>query len=97
MWASTAQQAGSVYGFKRKVLQGSSEAHTQPGRSCHTPGEDNVPDNLAVNGARDAVLQLQVHLGHGVLREDGGIRDVTCELIVSEHDRAKRGVNKTYE
>lgn len=76
--ASTAQQAGSVYDFI-KVLQGSSEAHTQPGRSCHTPGEDNVPDNLAVNGARDAVLQLQVHLGHGVLREDGGIRDVTCK------------------
>jgi hypothetical protein len=57
--------------------QGSSEAHTQPRRSCHTPGKDNVPDNLAVNGARDAVLQLQVHLGYGVLREDGGIRDVT--------------------
>lgn len=75
----------------KKVLQGSSEAHTQPGRSCHTPGEDNVPDNLAVNGARDAVLQLQVHLGHGVLREDGGIRDVTCKLNVSERDRAKRG------
>jgi hypothetical protein len=34
-------------------------------------------DNLAVNGARDAVLQLQVHLGDGVLRKDGGIRDVT--------------------
>jgi hypothetical protein len=30
-----------------------------------------------VNGARDTVLQLQVHLGYGVLREDGGIRDVT--------------------
>jgi hypothetical protein len=56
--------------------QGSSEAHT-PKRSCHTPGTDNVPDNLAVNGARDAVLQLQVHLGDGVLGEDGGIRDVT--------------------
>jgi hypothetical protein len=30
-----------------------------------------------VNGARDTVLQLQVHLGDGVLREDGGIGDVT--------------------
>jgi hypothetical protein len=40
------------------------------GRSCHTPGEDNVPDNLAVNSARDAVLQLEVHLGHGVLSEN---------------------------
>jgi hypothetical protein len=30
-----------------------------------------------VDGARDTVLQLQVHLGDGVLREDGGIGDVT--------------------
>jgi len=33
--------------------------------------------NLAVNGARDAVLELQVHLGDSVLREDGGIGDIT--------------------
>jgi len=33
--------------------------------------------NFAVNGARDAVLELQVHLGDSVLREDGGIRDIT--------------------
>lgn len=62
------------------MRQGSSEPHTPPGRgwrSCHTPGEDNVPDNLAVNGTRDAVLQLKVHLGHGVLGEDRGIGDVT--------------------
>jgi hypothetical protein len=39
----------------------------------------NVPDNFAVNGARDAVLQLEVHLGNGVLGEDGGIGDITCE------------------
>lgn len=37
----------------------------------------NVPDNLAMNGARDAVLQLEVHLGNGVLGEDGGVRDIT--------------------
>ncbi|KAB8293228.1 hypothetical protein EYC80_007565 [Monilinia laxa] len=30
----------------------------------------NIPDNLAVNGARDAVLQFEVHLGNCVLRED---------------------------
>ena len=36
----------------------------------------NPPDNLAVNGARDAVLQLQVHLRDCVLVEDGGIGDV---------------------
>lgn len=54
------------------------KAHTQPWRSRHTPvKEDNIPDDLAVDGARDTVLQLQVHLGDGVLREDGGIRDVT--------------------
>lgn len=37
-----------------------------------------------MDGARDAVLQLQVHLGYGVLREDGGIRDVTCRRLVSD-------------
>lgn len=56
--------------------QGSSKAHT-PKRSCHTPGKDNVPDNLAVDSARDTVLQLQVHLGYSVLSEDGGIGDIT--------------------
>jgi hypothetical protein len=42
-------------------------------------GDGSVPDDLAVNGARDAVLKLQVHLGDGVLGEDGGIGDITCE------------------
>lgn len=39
-------------------------------------------NNLSVNGAGDAVLELQVHLGDGVLGEDGGIRNVTdgCRL-----------------
>lgn len=31
-----------------------------------------------MDGARDAVLQLEVHLGDGVLGEDRGIGDVTC-------------------
>jgi hypothetical protein len=31
-----------------------------------------------VDGARDAVLELQVHLGDGVLGEHRGIRDITC-------------------
>lgn len=30
-----------------------------------------------MNGTRDAVLQLEVHLGDGVLGEDRGVRDVT--------------------
>lgn len=37
-----------------------------------------IPDNLSVNGAGHAVLQLQVHLGHGVVGVDGSIRDITC-------------------
>jgi hypothetical protein len=34
------------------------------------------PDDLAVDGARNAVLKLQVHLGDRVLGEDGGIGDI---------------------
>ena len=37
-----------------------------------------VPNNLAVDSAGDAVLQLEVHLGDGVIGEDGGVRDITC-------------------
>lgn len=42
-------------------------------------GDRSVPDDLAVNSAGDAVLKLQVHLGDGVLGEDGGIGDITWE------------------
>ena len=76
VWQLRDAGEGNV-GVYPKYDQGSSEAHTQPRRSCHTPGTDNIPDNLAMDGARDTVLQLQVHLGDGVLREDGGIRDIT--------------------
>merc|ERR1712227_1022709 len=34
-------------------------------------------DLLAVDGAGDAVLELEVHLGDRVLSEDGSVRDVT--------------------
>jgi len=39
-------------------------------------------NNLAVNGARDTVLQLEVHLGNGVFREYRCIRDISnrCTL-----------------
>jgi len=37
-----------------------------------------IPDDLAVNGARDAVLQLEIHLRHSVFWVDGGIRNITC-------------------
>ena len=43
----------------------------------------DIPDDLAVDGARDAVLELEVHLGHRVLGEDRGVRDVTCVDILS--------------
>ena len=36
-----------------------------------------------MNGARDTVLELQVHLGDSVLGEDRGIGDVTCIMSVS--------------
>lgn len=39
--------------------------------------EHHLPNNLSVNGARNAVLKLQVHLGDGVFGEDGGVGDIT--------------------
>jgi len=63
-----------------KFFQGSSlAAHIlrDRGRACRAR-RTNVPDNLAVDGARDAVLQLEVHLGNRVLGEHGSIRDITC-------------------
>lgn len=42
----------------------------------------NVPDDLAVDSAGDAVLELEVHLGDGVLGEYGGIGDITCVALV---------------
>lgn len=46
--------------------------------ACLKYGGTSVPNNLAVDSAGDAVLELQVHLRNGVVREDGGIRDITC-------------------
>jgi hypothetical protein len=40
---------------------------------CSTKVLLNVPDYLAMDGARDAVLQLEVHLGNGVFWEYGGV------------------------
>lgn len=43
-----------------------------------------------MDGAGDAVLELEVHLGYCVLGEDGGIRDITCparQLSVPGEDR----------
>lgn len=34
-------------------------------------------NNLAMDGARDTVLQLEVHLGNGVFWEYGSVRDIT--------------------
>jgi len=41
-----------------------------------TDSRSNTND-LAMDGARHAVLQLEVHLGNGVLLEDGGFRYIT--------------------
>lgn len=51
----------------------------------------NVPDNLAVDSARDAVLQLEVHLGNRVLGEHGGIRDITWRDPVSAYWTVAKG------
>lgn len=40
--------------------------------------DDVVPNDLAVDSAGDTVVQLQVHLGDGVVGENGGVRDITC-------------------
>lgn len=73
-----------------------SAAHVAMKANVDVPARrTNVPDNLAVNGARDAVLQLEVHLGNRVLSEHRGIRDITCKsLQVSTCIRvhASRGV-----
>ena len=45
----------------------------------------DIPNDLAVDGARNAVLELEVHLGDRVLSEDRGVRDVTCVHILSVH------------
>jgi hypothetical protein len=37
-----------------------------------------IPNDLAVDSAGDAVLQLQVHLRDGIVGENGGVRDITC-------------------
>lgn len=41
-------------------------------------GGKDEPDDFAVNGAGDAILQFEIHLGHGVFGEDGGVGNVTC-------------------
>lgn len=53
--------------------------------------ETNVPNNLAVDGARDTVLQLKVHLGDGVVGEDRSVRDITWFVSKDvQFERAKR-------
>ena len=42
-------------------------------------GTSDVPDNLAVDGAGHAILELEVHFWDGVFGEDGGIGDITYE------------------
>jgi hypothetical protein len=64
--------------------QGSSQPPTSPKwRTWLSPPWTNVPDNLAVDSARDAVLQLEVHLGNRVLREHRSVRDITWRQHLS--------------
>lgn len=42
--------------------------------------EFDAPNDLAVDSARNAVLELEVHLGNGVLGENGGIRNITYPM-----------------
>jgi hypothetical protein len=51
--------------------------------------------DLAVDGARDAVLQLEVHFGNGVVGEDTGVGDVACGVRFVDWDRGIKG--RTYE
>ena len=37
----------------------------------------SIPNNLAVNGTRDTVLELQIHFWDSVFGKDRGIRDIT--------------------
>ena len=60
-----------------------------------SPLDEHIPDNLAVDGARDAVLQLQVHLGYRVVAtEDRGLEDIACFLqlaiLCSCHTRERQ-------
>ena len=54
-------------------------------RGARAVGGEDIPDDLAVDGARNAVLELEVHLGDRVLSEDRGVRDVTCVHIMLVH------------
>lgn len=54
--------------------------HWTPTRSVREPplwDGRNAPNDLAMNGARDTVLELQVHFRDGVFREDGGVGYIT--------------------
>jgi hypothetical protein len=43
-----------------------------------------------VNGAGDTVLQLQVHLGDGVVGKDGGVGNITCRKNDSVRDSSSK-------
>ncbi len=54
--------------------------------SGSTPGQRifsrcHIPDNLAVNSARDTVLELEVHLWDGVLWKNRGVGNIAYEGV----------------
>ena len=51
--------------FRRMVC----DLHLAAGDKC-------IPDDLSVDSARDAILELQVHLRDGIFGENGSVRDI---------------------
>lgn len=43
----------------------------------------NVPDDLAVDGTRDAVLELEVHLRNSVFWEYRGVGEIACNDVLA--------------
>lgn len=53
------------------------EANTRRRSSDTATSSGSDADDLAVDGARDAVVSLEVELGKSVLLVDGSLRDIT--------------------
>lgn len=71
------QSLGSLLGVDLLAVLVVSDSWGRGAVSAAFPRSDT--HNLAVNGARDAVLELEVHLGDGVVGEHRGVGDITCK------------------
>lgn len=54
---------------------------------CSVPSAFPRSDSydLAVDSAGDAVLELEVHFGDGIVGEDGGVGYITCSQVCQNH------------